>query len=703
MNPGDDQQVGPAKWAFHTGDNGGTSGGGTRDDYESFILRTFRLDPNRLVLLGNYDWEMRFTGSYDNPGVGGSYAWEAFTTGESYWVPFELWRIGIDTPDDPSDDLRLIPWIYGDLDNLVYNLSAYGSDLIGNCGPGGCEHSASSGDDDHYTDWVYWAIPAHNFGNLIETPGETAYLVFEQAMKTDPTNWTANERRVMDRTVLINWDSGEQPPFNQDLPEQGTVFRLVTKKNIIPAEFTFSQTKTSIIYGDNSDNESIYIKYKFFNKGSNIITDMYFSFWADPDIGSSNDDRVGCDTLDNIMYCYNSSNNDNQYGSIPPATGFKIMYGPMVPSYGDTAVFDGDVINNYKNLNMTSFQKYRNGTDPDNAQEAYNYMQGLTADGNDYIYNGQVLKYVSTGDPVTGTGDIDLIAVDRRMMASCGPFDFNPGDSQFVLIKMAVRQGNSNLNSITEVIKTLNASCVDTDGDGFGNPGFPDNSCEEDKCPTIYDPTNADTDGDGIGDACTFVEITDPGTNVIHSIGTDVELTFDNVVTGGETKMTVTTTGPEVPSFYSIIPANAPTYYNLTTTAQYNGNIEICITYDESDLTWEEEKALTILHFDGVDWVDVTSSLDPYFTNTLCGLTTSLSPFVVAIKTGEPVICGDANSDTFVDINDIEFLKTLYLECGPIPENIQSSDLNCNNLIDLADIIILIEYINGNTSDPCCY
>ncbi len=44
--------------------------------------------------------------------------------------------------------------------------------------------------------------------------------------------------------------------------------------------------------------------------------------------------------------------------------------------------------------------------------------------------------------------------------------------------------------------------CTDTDGDGFGDPGFPLNTCPTDNCPTVSNPTQADADGDGIGDAC---------------------------------------------------------------------------------------------------------------------------------------------------------------------------------------------------------
>lgn len=44
--------------------------------------------------------------------------------------------------------------------------------------------------------------------------------------------------------------------------------------------------------------------------------------------------------------------------------------------------------------------------------------------------------------------------------------------------------------------------CTDSDGDNFGNPGFPLNECDEDNCPDVYNPGQEDSDGDGIGDVC---------------------------------------------------------------------------------------------------------------------------------------------------------------------------------------------------------
>jgi len=49
--------------------------------------------------------------------------------------------------------------------------------------------------------------------------------------------------------------------------------------------------------------------------------------------------------------------------------------------------------------------------------------------------------------------------------------------------------------------------CYDPDEDGFGSPGHPENVCPTDNCPTVYNPSQADANNDGIGDACCCIGI----------------------------------------------------------------------------------------------------------------------------------------------------------------------------------------------------
>lgn len=53
--------------------------------------------------------------------------------------------------------------------------------------------------------------------------------------------------------------------------------------------------------------------------------------------------------------------------------------------------------------------------------------------------------------------------------------------------------------------------CLDSDNDGFGDPGHPENVCAVDNCPYKANPNQEDSDSDGFGDSCdNCIEIYNP-------------------------------------------------------------------------------------------------------------------------------------------------------------------------------------------------
>jgi hypothetical protein len=214
--PTDRQQVGAGHWGIHTAD---LSSQNSQFSYQFFLDRITRLG-TRWPRIIPYDFEIRFTDS--------SYAWDAFTTQNFIQVPFELWDIGIDTPDDPTDDYRMVPWMVDDDSSGTFNMGAPNAKMFSNY-----DHSISGGQNDPFTDWIYWLRPQDT------TPGESGYLAAEAEMIAG-TYDGSRDIEVMARIVLVNLngDIGEAPSgiYNQDLPETGTIFRIITAKPNFPGD-----------------------------------------------------------------------------------------------------------------------------------------------------------------------------------------------------------------------------------------------------------------------------------------------------------------------------------------------------------------------------------------------------------------------------------------------------------------------------------
>lgn len=183
---------------------------------------------------------------------------------------------------------------------------------------------------------------------------------------------------------------------------------------------------------------TVFIKYLIKNKGENTLDSMHVSVWSDPDLGGFTDDLVGIDRPRSLGYTYNSTNNDDIYGTRPPAVGFDYFQGPLAN--------DG-----VTRLPVTAFVKYINGTDPSSKDQVYNYMMGLEANGAPIVNptNGLPTRFMHDGDPVTNTGWLDTNPADRRLFLTSGPFTMAPGDSQEIVCAVIMGQGRDRLSSIT--------------------------------------------------------------------------------------------------------------------------------------------------------------------------------------------------------------------------------------------------------------
>jgi hypothetical protein len=206
-------------------------------------------------------------------------------------------------------------------------------------------------------------------------------------------------------------------------------------------------------------------KYRIINKGNNILKDMYLGYWSDPDLGDASDDYTGCDSTLSLGYVWNALVSDGIYGNPPPALGYALLQGPVIPAgIQDSAYYDYKWRRGFKNLPMTSYFVFppvdpRDPHPPQiNAFNMYNALRGINLMGEQIIdpQTQMPTKYFLPGDPETGTGWYDgdgwpggWTSFDRRMLSSAGPINLSPGDTQEVVVGIVIAKGKNHKNSVT--------------------------------------------------------------------------------------------------------------------------------------------------------------------------------------------------------------------------------------------------------------
>ena len=103
-----------------------------------------------------------------------------------------------------------------------------------------------------------------------------------------------------------------------------------------------------------------------------------------------------------------------------------------------------------------------------------------------------VMAMVNNGSGTFTAGSTSLVG-DAPISLTQADFD---GDGDIDLASANFGSGDISLLLNEDFI------CVDTDADGYGDPGHPENDCPDDNCPSTPNPGQEDGDSDGVGDLC---------------------------------------------------------------------------------------------------------------------------------------------------------------------------------------------------------
>jgi hypothetical protein len=257
----------------------------------------------------------------------------------------------------------------------------------------------------------------------------------------DQTLWTVYNG--LDSTLeALNWGFDTSPPT----PIEVQQFAYARKGNYSDGKDIFSNV--------------VFFEWTVINRGSQEIDSAFIGFWTDIDFFRVWHNPPGVDIPRQLGYCWYDED-PLPYEGIPPAVGYTLLYGPVIPSPGETAVFRGRKKNNYRNLTMTSFHGIRDDsiTDPfvgpmRRVESVWNVAKGLDGDGNPIIdpLTGEATPFPFSGDPVTNTGWIypeNRVEGGAGFALFSGPFDMAPGDTQWVMMALVPGLGNDRFESIT--------------------------------------------------------------------------------------------------------------------------------------------------------------------------------------------------------------------------------------------------------------
>jgi len=315
-------------------------------------------------------------------------------------------------------------------------------------------------------------------GNGIVTNGENTYLApYVDYNEDNVYNWEDGDYPFYDLKGEIDCHTERRAHLYGD----ETLWWVFNDKGNIHTETGGQEIGMEVhaqafAFATNDEiNDMTFYNYELINRGSFTLNQTYFAQWVDADLGSPNDDYVGCDVLRGLGYCYNGNASDGnggpgEYGDQPPAVGVDFFEGPYQDNDGIDNAFgigDNEAINGLgygdgfpdnERFGMRRFMYHNNNDpgptgDPETAVHYYNLMRGIWKDGTQMSYGENGHGGTTPADFMfPGNSDLDYAwgtdgnsqpswseeglntPGDRRFLQSAGPFTLEPGEPNFITV-----------------------------------------------------------------------------------------------------------------------------------------------------------------------------------------------------------------------------------------------------------------------------